>query len=185
MGTRICPECGGLKLNFYARVCGPCYHLNRRGKKRYPDLDRFWKKVLKTESCWLWQASRDACGYGAFWLNNVVMPASRASYILFRGPIPEGLYVLHTCDNPSCVNPDHLIVGSQTDNMQDCVKKGRKHMPAGHEHYLAKLTKEQVVKIRELSVSGLYTQKHIGQLMGIAQPTVSAVVVRRTYKNVP
>src|SRR4051812_22074657 len=88
-------------------------------------MERFWSKVDKTGECWLWTAYRDAAGYGRFGLAGKVQKAHRVSYELAVGPIPAGAHVLHSCDNPPCVNPDHLRVGSRIDNMRDKFMRGR------------------------------------------------------------
>lgn len=85
----------------------------------------FWKKVEKTETCWLWTAALNNSGYGAFAFEGSRWLAHRFSYFIHKGPIPTGMYVLHRCDSPRCVNPDHLWIGTQADNMRDCAEKGR------------------------------------------------------------
>lgn len=75
--------------------------------------------------CWLWQKSTQRYGYGAFCVKNKVHTASRISYLLFNGNIPDNLFVLHKCDIPACCNPNHLFLGNQSINMKDCVKKKR------------------------------------------------------------
>lgn len=89
---------------------------------------RFWAKVSKgkTSECWEWAAGRNEFGYGLFFLNGRRERAHRVSHSLFVGPIPEGMVVRHKCDNPPCINPDHLEVGTQGDNMQDAWTRGRR-----------------------------------------------------------
>lgn len=88
----------------------------------------FWKRVDKSphpKGCWLWTGSKNRQGYGETMFRKRHLRANRVAYELANGPIPEGLMVLHSCDNPPCVNPDHLFLGTGTDNMQDCIRKGR------------------------------------------------------------
>lgn len=95
------------------------------------DISRFWSKVSKSDDCWLWMASRcgyrykSGGGYGQFVKGRNVWYAHRVSWTIQNGSIPDGLQVLHRCDNPFCVKPDHLFLGTQLDNMKDCRSKGR------------------------------------------------------------
>ena len=86
--------------------------------------DRFFAKVEKTESCWIWTGSQ-LRGYGQFWLGGKLHIAHRVSWVLHVGPIPFGLHALHKCDNPSCVNPEHLFLGTAKTNVHDMMDKGR------------------------------------------------------------
>ena len=89
--------------------------------------ERFWSKVVKIDDgCWLWTAALLLDGYGQIWLGQTMERAHRLSWIIHFGPIPEGLCVLHTCDNPPCVRPGHLFLGTQLDNVRDAIRKGRR-----------------------------------------------------------
>src|SRR5882672_10379584 len=100
----------------------------------------FWRKVDKRPfGCWVWTAWKNSKGYGNFNIGERKWKAHRLSYTFFYGPIPDGLLVLHRCDNPSCVNPDHLFLGTARDNFQDAISKKRlpfttqTHCKNGHE----------------------------------------------------
>lgn len=88
---------------------------------------RFWKKVsfYSYPKCWIWNGAIDVCGYGRFLFAGKNTNAHRVSWILYHGSIPDGLCVLHHCDNPRCVNPDHLFLGTHTENMEDMLSKHR------------------------------------------------------------
>lgn len=102
-------------------------------------LELFWQKVDKTEDCWEWTASKNKQGYGIFGHQGQTWLAHRLSYKL-SNMLPDGVKVLHRCDNPPCVNPDHLFLGTQKDNIKDMAAKGRHagqkktHCPQGHEY---------------------------------------------------
>lgn len=98
------------------------------------DIDRFLGKIEKTKSCWLWLGSRSGKGYGSFWLNGRKRPASQVAWSMAnKQSFPSGMFACHTCDNPKCVNPDHIFVGTPKDNTQDAILKNRfKPVPKGH-----------------------------------------------------
>ena len=114
---------------------------------RIPRLERFLKYVQKTETCWWWTGGIDKDGYGDFgWSTEEgSIGAHRASYRLFKGEIPAGLGVLHTCDNRACVNPDHLFLGTGRDNIDDMMAKNRQLK--GENANSSKLTDEQAKEI--------------------------------------
>jgi len=105
------------------------------GRKSMDPTVRFFTKVTQTADCWLWNGAKTPNGYGQFRLagrfGRLVL-AHRFSYETKFGPIPEGLWALHKCDNPPCVNPDHLFIGDRSDNMRDCAKKGRLNLQNQH-----------------------------------------------------
>ena len=114
--------------------------------------ERFYEKVMMIpfHECWEWAGSQNGDGYGLFWWNKKVEKAHRASYKINIGTIPDGMHVLHTCDNPSCVNPDHLFIGTNTDNVNDKVKKGRQVFLRGSKNGNSKINEEQAGRIKQL-----------------------------------
>jgi hypothetical protein len=118
--------------------------VDRSSRKRG---ERFWSKVQKTDGCWSWMANRTIDGYGVLRLGDKNQRVHRIMWELTYGPIPVGLNVLHHCDNPGCVNPEHLFLGSQKDNGEDMSRKGR--APRGERQGGHKLTEAHVRKIRE------------------------------------
>ena len=158
---------------------------------RIPIEDRFWRKVNKTESCWLWTACTDKKGYGWIGLGGHIAPriyAHRLSWEIHHGkPIPMGLFVLHKCDIPACVNPDHLFLGTKSDNTKDMVSKGRHPsqkypgLQRGERNGFAKLTNLQADSIRRLYAGGGISQAALGNRFGIDQTSVSRIILRKNY----
>lgn len=98
----------------------------------------FLERVETHGLCWVWTGGKTIAGYGSCYMNGEYEKAHRVSYRLNKGPIPEDMIVMHTCDNPSCVNPVHLKIGTQKDNMQDMIKKGRRRL-GGDRVYTSKV----------------------------------------------
>ena len=153
------------------------------------------------QECWVWIAYKYPNGYGYF--SGLEGYAHRASYVLYKGPIPKGKYVLHHCDNPSCVNPSHLFLGSQTDNMQDMIRKGRKgytgvcgdrngvhlhpEVIRGENNGFSTLTEKDVLEIRMLYKRTSYHKSNRQQLairFGVCGGTIKSVVGRKSWKHV-
>ena len=126
-----------------------------RGHKLKPLSERFWGKVDKRslDECWPWMAYRNSGGYGKIKVDGKCLSAHRISWILHFGPIPKGMCVLHHCDNPSCMNPYHLFIGSPADNAADRGAKGRGNQPRGEKKAGVKLTEEKVHMIRKSPLS--------------------------------
>ena len=109
-------------------------------------MDRFFQKIEKTTSCWFWLSGKDKDGYGKFFLSGKTLQAHRVSWSMHNGVIPTGMSVLHRCDNPPCVNPEHLFVGTCVDNVKDRDAKGRNgcskrtHGPQGHAYTVENTT---------------------------------------------
>lgn len=149
--------------------------------------ERFWSKVdiRGEDDCWEWTAYLED-GYGKIRIAGKSVLAHRVAYELTKGPIPEGLCVCHRCDNRKCVNPRHLWLGTNADNVADREAKGRNRLPdcKGEAHGNAKLTAEDVLRIRELYDDGGYTQKEIARLFGIARTQVSRIVNGHHWRHV-
>lgn len=144
--------------------------------------ERFESKILKTDSCWLWQGMVNSKGgnYGRFRIGKRMVLAHRASYEIFIGPIPVGKVVCHTCDNPSCVNPNHLWLGTQSQNIKDAVKKNRwiqgnvRGQYKGEKHPNAKLSNTQVIQIKEMIADG-WRNCDIAHCFDVNRATISHI----------
>ncbi len=130
--------------------------------------------------CWLWTKSTSH-GYGQAYLGGRSIGAHRASWELNRGPIPDGMYVCHKCDIRACVNPDHLFIGTQSENVLDCVAKGRWVVPKGEAHFSAKLSESDVRLIR-LSPE---RDCDIAKRFGVKTNTINQIRNRVRWKHVP
>ena len=160
-------------------------------------VDRFWDKVDRSiiDGCWEWKAATRH-GYGVIATAQQSANGGRAyhegshriSWMLFNGDIPSGMFVCHRCDNPPCVNPKHLFLGTNLDNVRDCAAKGRQFMqntpPTGEMVHNAKLTSEQVIDIRRRHTLG-ESWKALASEYGIKKPTVYAVIGRRNWRHLP
>ena len=150
--------------------------------------DRFWKYVRKTDTCWLWTGGTTG-GYGSFSIGrHRKQPAHRFSWALHYGPIPDGLWVLHQCDNPPCVRPDHLFLGTVKDNARDMAQKGRgthyaRSWPKGEANPRARLTEDVVRIIRARALTG-ETQSSLGREFGVKWNTIWLIVHERTWRHI-
>lgn len=153
-------------------------------------VERFWRNVQKTDGCWNWLGTKHNLGYGLLFLRKRPNGSSdrayahRFSYELAKGKIPNGLYVCHKCDNPNCVNPDHLFVGTQSDNMTDCSQKGRLRPgnTSGENNGLAKLTEEKVRYIRAMRGKRNYSE--LAREFGVSHIAVRLASLRKTWRHV-
>ena len=154
-------------------------------RKKYSDHDRFFKFVKKTESCWEWIGAKNERGYGVFTKNRTNIKAHRFSWELVYGKINGGMFICHSCDNPSCVNPNHLFIGNQKDNMADCKSKGRMRIPhhKGTKNGRAVLNESDVVEILALRKSGA-TYNYIAKKYSVHVNTVAKIVTRKTWKDI-
>ena len=141
---------------------------------------RFFSKVNKTKTCWLWTASLRGGGYGYFWFNGHT-PAHRFSWLLHKGDIPRGLYVLHKCDIRACVNPDHLFLGTHDDNMRDMKEKGRQ--VDGMRAACSKLNRDDVLEIRSLKAQG-WSLSQLARRYSITEGSVGHIIKGRRWSDV-
>ena len=155
---------------------------------------RFASKVRPGPGCWEWQAGKSVDGYGGFHIGDEHIPAHRYAWQLEYGEIPAGMCVLHHCDNPGCVRPSHLFLGTRADNIADMVAKGRQRSGAhlipnsakvrGEAHHQAKLKDDDVLAIRRLYAAGGVSQAALGGQFGVSQEIISGIVRRVGWAHV-
>lgn len=149
-------------------------------------IERFLKHsdVHIVPPCWIWTGYKDSDGYGNFRLDDKIIKAHRFAYENWNGPIPDGLFVCHKCDNPACVNPSHLFLGTQKDNMQDCAKKGR--ISKGEKHSRAKLTALDIIAIRNEYKP--YSKEHstcaLAKKYGVVPNTIFDIIRNKIWKHI-
>ena len=153
------------------------------------DVERFWRKVNigKEDECWLWKVGKDKYGYGTFNVNYEIFLAHRIAYELTCGSIPDGLCVLHKCDNPPCCNPAHLFLGTRADNNKDKKEKGRAPRSMGRKgeaNSMAKLTIIEVKAIREEYAMKNVTQATLARKYDVYQGTIQKIVTRKHWKHI-
>lgn len=161
------------------------------GKRIYNTKELFLEKVNKTDTCWLWTASRYTSGYGQFQSSGGKLTgAHRFSYILHYGEIPKGMVVMHKCDVKLCVNPDHLSIGTTLDNMRDMYSKGRHRSietykkQLGEKNWNSSLSNSQARSIKIEYKTGDVTQASLARKYGVSKSVIRNVVRGRTYAKV-
>jgi hypothetical protein len=143
--------------------------------------DDFWSHLAVTSSgCWEWQRGRHRRGYGGLKVANRHVKAHRYAWELTHGPIPCGMFVCHSCDNPPCCNPSHLFLGTPKDNQDDMRAKGRQAVVRGSSHRWAKLTEEQVSSIRSRYRSG-EMGKDLASEFGVSRGLISLIVNNKVW----
>jgi predicted nucleic acid-binding Zn ribbon protein len=180
--TFICPVCQKSyqrdtkhKNSFYCSK--KCFGVIAAERKRNTE-ENFWLHVDKNGSngCWIWKGRTDSWGYGRLTWHTEHKAAHRLAYELTFGPIPNNLLCCHHCDNPKCVNPYHIFLGTDADNMADKKSKGREVHPRGENHPSAKLTFSQVQEIREMYATGLYSYLDIAHKFSVAKSTIGMLI---------
>lgn len=182
-----CQDCKRLRDRMRAAL-GPT-------RQRLPLDVRFWAKVVKTDECWLWvghrSQNRGRSAYGRIVVNGKEVCAHRIAWEMVNGAIPEGLLVLHKCDNPACVNPDHLFLGTQKDNMQDASRKRRCPMHMHPESHVrgeanpqSKLNAEVVAQIRAEYVKGVNSPQ-LAARFGVSRDHVTEIAKGKWWAAQP
>ena len=189
----ICSVDGCEGLVNASGLCGKHYMQMRRAGKlpigtraRGTITERFWSLVQPVDGCWNWAGNTGGKGYGrigAGGRGGKYLLAHRVSYEIHHGAIAPGMVVMHKCDNPSCVNPDHLRLGTTAENVKDAYEKRRKVSPfkLGADHHGSVLTEAKVRFIRDNPALPL---RHLAALCGCASTTVSQVRSGKTWKHI-
>jgi hypothetical protein len=176
--------------------CCGVYVPHPMASKTPPEI-RFWRKVQRgqPDQCWPWLGDKTSKGYGRFVPypkhrdENGVRPNPQMAHrlvLMYSGiTIEPGMEVCHRCDNPSCVNPDHLFVGSHADNMADMRSKGRAAQPKGELHGESKLTTKDVVAIRTMYRPGVVSHLQLARLFGVSKRLIQMVIHREAWRHIP
>jgi hypothetical protein len=209
MRPKLCRRCGETKPLDEFHVmrsssdgrqsrCRACTNTTKLRRNVDPAL-RLWPFVDKAgpvhpsigTPCWVWTASVDRKGYGRMALNGRATGAHRVAWQVTNGPIPAGIWVLHRCDNPRCVRPDHLFLGDHAANMADMVAKGRsgaalrpEAVQRGERHPMAKLTEQDVRDIRAAYADGRDTTVGLAARYGVSNQLISRIIARGIWKHV-
>lgn len=155
--------------------------------RRFPIADRLARLTKRGPMCWTWNGAKNTYGYGTITYQGRTHLAHRLAYAVTYGPIPDGMMVLHCCDNPACVNPAHLRVGTQFENMQDAAAKGRLRTPRiamfGSTNPSAKLTERKVRKIRKRLSQG-EDQHVVAARYGVSRSLIGQIERRQIWRGV-
>jgi hypothetical protein len=147
--------------------------------------DRILGKITREGECWIWQGSKSESGYGRINIRPRIQRAHRVSYEVFVGPIPDGAEIMHSCDNPACVNPEHLSPGTHRQNMEDAASKGRMARLKGQENPSASLCDSQVAYI--FSDPSKHKRGYISRmarLYDVSRTTIRDILTRRKWSHI-
>jgi len=161
---------------------------------------RFWSKVdvKGPDECWEWQGAKSSRGYGSFKVGGKIYKVHRIIWMIYKGSIPHGKLICHHCDNEPCVNVKHLFMGTQKDNMQDMIKKGRgnkaigdihgsrthpEKLACGEKHGLSVLMELEVLTIRKMVKAG-FSQTETARIFRVGLPAVNKIILRKTWRHI-
>lgn len=162
-----------------------CTSISTRHRLSIDPIQRFFSKISNEQhpdGCWIWEDSLNPGGYGKLKVDGKMVSAHRYSYILHSGLIPDGICVLHKCDRPCCVNPDHLFLGTHQENMDDKIKKGRSNSVKG-ELGNSILAENQVLDIKR-RLKNKESAPNIGRLHGVSKHTIYAIKYGNSWRHV-
>ena len=148
--------------------------------------ERFWSKVEvgKEDDCWEWLGAKNSYGYGSIYIHGQRKKAHRIGWRLQEGDIPKKKQVLHSCDNPPCINSHHLFLGTQQDNAIDRETKHRGNHPRGEKNGRSKLTAEKVVEIRAIYLTGVAGHYMLAEMFGVKKSTIDSLLSRRSWRHI-
>lgn len=144
---------------------------------------RFYSKINKTDTCWLWTNHLDKDGYGSMRVYKTRLQAHRLSYIIHKNNKIKNKLICHSCDNPTCVNPQHLFIGTHQDNVDDMFKKGRENKAKGFDLPQAKLSIDQAREIRAKWVPRKYTMKQLATEYGVSKGSIQKIIEHKVHKE--
>jgi hypothetical protein len=170
--------------DFCRLVIGSTLHFKgfsmNSGKRKTLKERLLEKAIVDAETkCWNWSAGRKN-KYGSICVGRLMKSAHRVSYEIHCGPIPEGMYVCHLCDNMLCINPEHLFLGTPADNVIDMIRKGRKVIQRGADHGRAKLTEADIIAIRSETMA---TQQNLADKYGVTPQNISDIKTRKRWSH--
>lgn len=157
----------------------------RKGENLFPGMKRIEGRYIvdPVTGCWNWQKRKNEWGYGVLHFDSKTLLAHRYAWQHVHGDVPDGLLVCHKCDNPACVNPEHLFLGTDKDNSDDMVAKRRNRQPKGERHPSAKLTERDVQEIRQLI--GKEQSTVIAKRYGVTDRAIAAIKFGKTWRHLP
>lgn len=192
--SKLCTAEGCSSPSISRGLCGAHYMRDKRAglfldvrRSEAPLEERFFRQIEKTDGCWNWTGRLVGKGYGSIGLGGKgakSVLSHRLSHEIHKGPIPEGMVVMHKCDNPRCVNPEHLEAGTQSQNIKDAFARMRKVLPIkkvrGEECGASKLTEKIVLEIRASKLS----LANLAALHGVAKSTIERIKYRKTWRHI-
>ena len=175
-----------LHYNRWKRHGNPdvAHRMVRRGSSAAERLELLLDKSVGENECWPFTGGTSGAGYGFIMINRVMKAVHRVAYEESYGPIPDGLFVLHSCDNPPCANPRHLRVGTLQDNMDDKVIRNRQYRPKGELTKTAKLTSDEVREIHALFNSGVFSRKELAKKFDVSRSAIEMILLGKRWGHI-